>query len=166
MWRAVEPADLPITALPDSVTDWDDLRGRLDTVLCALCADVPTLPGRFMLRLRSLSDPIFEVSAWNHHNTLGIEIPATISNTPSDHYTARGWMLQGNVWRQWFDKARFRHQNVAAATERLVETLSASQMAPTGLVYHGYIDACDRMLRLDLPELGITRDDRDGREIA
>ncbi|WP_306356640.1 MULTISPECIES: hypothetical protein [unclassified Nocardia] len=166
VWRAVEPADSPTPARRVPGASWAEVRTRLTAVLCALCTDIPTLPGQFELRLRSATDPARGVSARNQGDALGIGAPATVSSTRADWIT-HGWTQQCDQWFQFFYTARFRAAEVAAAAEKMVHALSNLEVDPCELEYHGHITARQRVLRLDLPEFDTTPgSDRVPRDIA
>ncbi|MCP9618898.1 hypothetical protein FOH10_10000 [Nocardia otitidiscaviarum] len=158
VWHATEPAGSSTLVRRIPGTRWADVHARLTTALCTLCTDIPTLPGQFELRLRSAADPAREVGARNQGNALGIDAPATISSTPADHWITHGWTQQSDKWFQFFYHARFRAAEVAAAAEQMVNALSALEVEPSELEYHGCIDARNRLLRLDLPVFSTDHD--------
>ncbi|WP_433717056.1 hypothetical protein ACQP2U_42580 (plasmid) [Nocardia sp. CA-084685] len=158
LWHAVESATTALPAARATVTNWDHLRDRLSAGLRALCSDAPRFPATFRVHLRSAADPTRYVSAWNVHHVLGIECPVNATDsTETDQFAALGWMRFGDVWRQWFDNARFEPQQAKWAAARLVGGLRTQRVELADMSCHGLIDGRDRVLPLDLPELGIAR---------
>ncbi|WP_147287880.1 hypothetical protein [Nocardia pseudobrasiliensis] len=160
VWCAVNWAVPPSDHEPDSIADWDDVRTRTHTALSALCVDVPTLPARFQVRLRSASDPDRAVTVCNEDSGLWLEVPATLGDTAVARRAVREWTKHGGVWRLRFGETGVEPGHIAAATEQLAATLIALGVTPSDLRYHGHLDARHRTLRLDLPQLGIDRDNQ------
>jgi hypothetical protein len=162
VWRAAEPADLPPVPERDELRaplTWASVRTALSEALRALCADVPCLPGRFILHLQSALDPLRFVSAWNEGLDLRIEsFVHHADRIDPDLLAERGWSDAGGLWQRRFGHAADGDGSADTAAAMLVEAIRAMGVDDADeLNYHGTVSGRGHLFQLDLPDLRLPR---------
>ncbi|MFJ2022791.1 TY-Chap domain-containing protein [Streptomyces sp. NPDC087897] len=163
-WRAAAPADLlPVPAAPfRPAADWDEVQKRLFDVLRDLDHDTVFLPGRFILHLTSVRDPLRFVQCWNQDRDLALVVEATgYTHHPEladpDRLARSGWKLTHSLWKGRFPHNRDESEHLRTAARMLVEELQHLGVDLADLAYGGTVTGRGHGFHLDLPALGLPR---------